>query len=1067
MVTTFQSRRAARLQRRLGELRAWRSLQEVDIPEWMASFPDGQTYRLNLGDFWPQNDLPVNFQAEAEVPLEWSGLPVTLELWLGGEGFVQLSTGFQGGLNPVHHRFPVTPSAAGGEAIDIRAEVVPKGIFGAHLPEPRIERAALVVPHEEVRALERDLTMLAEACEVLDDHEVVPMLYEAAEAALSLLAPAWPTSTEESVTRYVLGYHDGLGSGVTAVPENWRSFAVDNQRSTGPTWSLPDPPRAFESLSDAAIAAANDARALLAERVEQIKQDYPPVGRLCMTGHAHIDLAWLWPLAETRRKIRRTFWTVIDLMDRYPDFTFNQSSAQAYAWIEQDDPTLFEQIRKRVAEGRWEPVGGMWVESDANVTGGEAFVRQILYGQRYFESTFGSRHTIAWLPDVFGYSGGIPQLFQSGGLRGFFTTKLNWNEANPFPFDLFDWEGIDGSSVVAHTFLNPAQGYNGNIVPFDTAGTWRNFRGKTKHNESLFAFGWGDGAGGPTEQMLENYARIRDFPGLPRLRMGRADRFFDSLPREGLPRAVGELYLELHRGTLTTQAKVKQLNRQAEHRLFEAEVFSAIAFLDGYDYPLDDIETSWKTLLLNQFHDILPGSSISEVYVDSHQQLQEVVATAESLRDRALGFLSDTSPAACELIVANASLHPRPLAALVPASLGDLLAEVSSSGGTLTQGVDGGILISIPGKHVPGLGSVALHLPDDSILETSGVSAALSDAGFTLENELVRVVIGPDGTIHSLWDKSAQREAFADRGNQLWAYVDKPYSWDAWDLDETYARDGEEIEDVRSLGIVESGPVRASVRVERRWRGSSITQTYRLWQGSRRLDIETSIDWHERQVLLKTHMPLAVRSHQAAFETMYGAVYRPTHRNSPWDAARFEGCGHRWGDISEAGYGVAILNDAKYGYEALGSDLMLSLLRSPMYPDPLADEGTHHFTYSVYPHRGDWTEGEVVAEAFALNSPLLVTLGQERPSFLRAEGLSLGIGALKRAEDGEGLILRVYEPHGGRGTATLTFSRPWTVVPVNLLEDPIAEPAGVQGEDARVTLDFRPFEVKSVRLIAR
>jgi alpha-mannosidase len=258
MVTTFQSRRAARLQRRLGELRAWRSLQEVDIPEWMASFPDGQTYRLNLGDFWPQNDLPVNFQAEAEVPLEWSGLPVTLELWLGGEGFVQLSTGFQGGLNPVHHRFPVTPSAAGGEAIDIRAEVVPKGIFGAHLPEPRIERAALVVPHEEVRALERDLTMLAEACEVLDDHEVVPMLYEAAEAALSLLAPAWPTSTEESVTRYVLGYHDGLGSGVTAVPENWRSFAVDNQRSTGPTWSLPDPPRAFESLSDAAIAAAND-----------------------------------------------------------------------------------------------------------------------------------------------------------------------------------------------------------------------------------------------------------------------------------------------------------------------------------------------------------------------------------------------------------------------------------------------------------------------------------------------------------------------------------------------------------------------------------------------------------------------------------------------------------------------------------------------------------------------------------------------------------------------------------------------------------------------------------------
>ena len=1054
--------------RRLGELRAWRSVQEIDIPNWTARFPDGQSYQLELGDFWPENDLPVFLSAETVIPENWAGLPVMLELWLGGEGFVQLSSGFQGGLNPVHHRFPVTSAAMGGERIEIRAEVVPKGIFGSHLPEPRIERAALVVPNDDVRALERDLTMLAEACEVLDQHEVVPMLYEAAESALTALASAWPTSTEVSVTRYVLGYHNGLGSGVEAVPENWRSFAVDNQRTTGPTWSLPEPPRGFEPLSEAALTAVHEARARLAKSLERLKQDYPPVGRLCMTGHAHIDLAWLWPLAETRRKIRRTFWTVIDLMERYPDFTFNQSSAQAYAWIEEDDPALFDQIRLRVSEGRWEPIGGMWVESDANVTGGEAFVRQMLYGQRYFESTFGKRHSVVWLPDVFGYSGGMPQLMRGAGLTGFFTTKFNWNEANAFPFDLFDWEGVDGSSVVAHTFFNPAQGYNGNIVPFDTHGTWRNFRGKTKHNESLFAFGWGDGAGGPTEQMVENYARIQDFPALPRLRMGSIDEFFASLPSEGLPKAVGELYLELHRGTLTSQAKVKHLNRQGEHRLYEAEVFSAIASLDGYDYPAAELETAWKTLLLNQFHDILPGSSINEVYIDSHRQMEEVVELGECLRDRVLAFGNRPGVDPQGLIVANPGLAPRPLTVLVPTVIGEAPTALPQNEYALTQSVEDGTLVSIAGELVPGLGSVALTSGSVTGNSAEGATAVPSDAGFTLENDRIQVVIGPDGTIHSLFDKEAQRKTLADRGNQLWVYVDKPYSWDAWDLDETYAREGEEVVDIQSLGIVESGPVRASVRVERRWRGSTIVQTYRLWLDSKRLDIETEIDWHERQVLLKAHMPLAVRSHQAAFETMYGAVFRPTHRNSPWDAARFEGCAHRWGDISEAGYGVAILNDAKYGYEALSSNLMLSLLRSPLYPDPLADEGEHHFTYSVFPHIGDWSESEVVAEAFALNSPLIVSTGAPREGLVRAEGLPLGIGALKLAEDGSGLILRIYEPNGARGTARLTFSRPFSVTAVDLLEDPITEPAGVQVDsDTLLTLDFRPFEVKSFRLVAR
>lgn len=1063
MPIPYQTRRAARLARRIEELRAWRNALEVDFPNWQATYPNGERFELHIGDFWPRHDLPVLFETTQLVPESFAGMPVEVELWLGGEGFVQLSTGYRGGLNTMHHRFPALESAEGSEPISIRAEVVPKGIFGSDVPEPRIARSSLVVPHREIRALERDLTMVAEACAALSDHEVVPFLFDAAETALSELAAAWPTSTATSVSRYVRGYETGIGDAELLMRfDDQNDEAPDNRRSTRPVWSLPGT-NDLAPISEEANQAVVSARQLLAQRLDQISRDYPPVGRLCLTGHAHTDLAWLWPLAETRRKIQRTWWSVLSLMDRYPDFTFNQSSAQAYAWVEEDDPQLFAKVKERVAEGRWEPVGGSWVEPDANITGGEAFVRQLLYGQQYFEATFGSRHTAIWLPDVFGYSGGLPQLLQGAGIHGFFTIKLNWNEANQFPFDLFDWEGIDGTSVTAHTFFNPGHGYNGNIVPFDTLGTWQNFRGKTIHDESLLSFGWGDGAGGPSEKMLENYARIKSFPALPRLRMGSVEEFFSKLPEDGLPKSVGELYLELHRGTLTSQAKVKKLNREGEHRLFEAEAWSAIASLDGHDYPADQIEVAWKTLLLNQFHDILPGSSINEVYVDAHRQLGEVVETAERLRDRALTWDAAPLERDSALIVSNTALYPRPLTAHISADLAGSGLNSVAPDTVIEQPVGDGWLIAVTGVQVPGLGSVRLGAASPGA-EGASVSVTTTDAGFTLENKSTRVNIGPDGTIDQILDKEAGRNVFADRGNQLWAYVDKPYAWDAWDIDESYARDGEEIVDLQRLGIVETGPLRAAIRVERKWRNSTITQTYRLWHDSKRLDIVSEIDWHERQVLLKTHMPLAIRSHQAAFETMYGAVYRPNHRNGPWDASRFEGCGHRWGDLSETGYGVALLNDGKYGYEALGSDLMLSLLRGPLYPDPLADEGEHRFTYSVYPHNGNWSEGGVVDEAFHLNSPLLVSAnGAARPAFVEVDGLRLGIGALKRAEDGNGLILRLYEPNGARGTARLRFSLTMaTIQPVNLLEDSLEFPL-TPGREAE--LEFRPFEIKSLRLI--
>ncbi|MDQ4099636.1 MAG: alpha-mannosidase, partial [Chloroflexota bacterium] len=675
----YDKRRHQRLARWLRELRAWRNVRVAPIRDWQFDAGDGQTRSLRLGEAWPVVATPVKLTATATVPDDWAGQPVEVELWLGGEGFVRFTPGFQSGLNPFHHDFRLSGAAAGGETVQIEAEVVPKGMFGSHVHAPAIDRAHLVVPCVEVRALETDLRMLVETAAQLQEakHEAFPLLIDLVEAAYRELAPAWPTDTTVAMTRYVSGDLDG-GNTRTIGLGDYGQAAFEGTLIVSGIWHIPPPAATLPPLPEAAYPAITAARETIAEGLAEIRRRYPPVGELVLSGHAHIDLAWLWPLAETRRKVQRTFSSVLRLMEQYADFTFNQSSAQAYAWLEEDDPTLLEGVTARVAEGRWEPVGGSWAEPDCQVTGGEAFVRQLFYGQRYFQARFGVRNTVAWLPDVFGFSAGIPQLLRGAGLDKFFTTKLNWNEANTFPYDLYEWEGIDGSRVLAHSFYNPGHGYNGNIAPLDTFGTWKHFRGKRHHDQGLLAFGWGDGGGGPSEQMLEQYDRIKEFPVLPRLRMGKVEEFFAALPREGLPLYVGEQYLELHRATLTTQGLTKQLNRQAEHRLVEAEAFSTLA---GSTYPHETLDAAWKTLLLHQFHDILPGSSIHEVYEDTHPALREVVTTAAGIRDEALATLaggSSVENGAGAFAVGNVGLGPRALTVLLPEGTG----PVATSDGT-------------------------------------------------------------------------------------------------------------------------------------------------------------------------------------------------------------------------------------------------------------------------------------------------------------------------------------------------------------------------------------------------
>ncbi len=798
---------------------------------------------------------------------------------------------------------------------------------------------------------------------------------------------------------------------------------------------------------------------------------FPPRGRMALSGHAHLDLGWLWPVHETRRKGQRTLHTVLELMERHPDFTFNQSSAQLYAWMQEDDPALFAGIKARVEEGRFELVGGMWVEPDCQMSGGEALARHLLYGQAYFQREFGRACTVAWLPDTFGFTPALPQLLQQAGIPHFFTTKLNWNEETPFPYDLFHWEGLGGVRVLAHSFDNPGGGrpglgnYNGDIHPNDISKTWQNFRGKAavawgqRQASSLFTFGYGDGGGGPSTEMLDAYDLLKTFPGLPALHMARVDDFFNELPQEGLPVYVGEMYLQLHRGTLTSQARLKRLNRQAEHRLLEAEALNTLSGTAAQA----DFEALWKTVLLNQFHDILPGSSIREVYETAEPELENVMARAAEL----------TAPARQDgsWTVLNPATWNRPLSVLLPGVAGGSVHD--GSGAALpTQPVPGGLLVHAPELHVPALGGLTLTLqPGEDAAPAEarpGVRAWTEHGGAVLESAGLRAEIGAHGQVTRLYDRAAGREALGEAGLRLMVYPDLPYAWEAWDvahgLDGSGERPlGQPLAGECTVEVTEAGPLQAAVRVRHQWRGSEVVQTFVLRAGQERLDVQFEADWHERRTLLRAVCQVNARSHEVWAETAMGAHSRPTHRNTPADAAQFEISAHRWLDLSEPGYGVSLLNDGRYGHSALGDTLAVSLLRGPMWPDPGADLGRHTLTYALYPHAGDWRAAHTSRQGFDLNSPLLVQEGAraDAPAF-NLGGLPLMPSALKLAEDGSGdWVLRLYEPHGNRGEATLSLAGLKRASPVNLLESGQGELTVTGGA---VTFPVTPYQVLSLRL---
>lgn len=689
----------------------------------------------------------------------------------------------------------------------------------------------------------------------------------------------------------------------------------------------------------------------------------------------------------------------------------------------------------------------MWVEPDTNMPTGESFVRQLLYGIRYFDKLFGRerRTTVNWLPDCFGFSPAFPQLLRLAGLDSFFTHKTNWSERNKLPSDLFWWEGLDGSRVLMHTYDNPAGGYNAWIGPRAAVETWRNYQDKESNPESLLLFGWGDGGGGPTENMLQRVGQLTDFPAMPTLRYVNVAEWFSDIKNrvgEKLPVWVGEIYLEYHRGTLTTQGRTKYLHRRAERALITAETLASMAAMLG-DSIAPSLEEHWRVLLRNQFHDIIPGSSIREVYETAEGELSNVVTAGTAAQRTHLDAIAGRigkSGANRALLVVNPDLSMRPLRIVS--------SEALASG----QKVESGSVIAAD-REIPALS--AAIVVETNLKPPPGLAVGEN----FLENRFVRVDLSHDGTLKSVFDKRAGRECLAGRGNQIRAYVDKPRLFDAWDIEEDYTAQSEEIVSSGPAEIVERGPHRAALRIARKFGGSSIMQTIRLWANSPRLEFKTDVDWHDRRILLKANFPLAIRAETAIFECAHGIVRRPTHRNTPWDQAKFEVAAHRFVDFAEHGFGVALLNDGKYGHHALGNEIGISLLRSPVNPDALADEGLQSFTYALLPHAGDWLTAGVLAEAEDLNQPLLIkaiaATDEATWSAATIEGIALGLSGLKPAEDGTALILRTYEPAGARGRAKVTLPPGWEIAEeVNLLEE----------RTGPASLTFTPFQVHSWRL---
>ena len=799
---------------------------------------------------------------------------------------------------------------------------------------------------------------------------------------------------------------------------------------------------------------------------------YQDVIATCI-GHTHIDVAWWWTVAQTREKTGRSFATVLKLMEEYPNYKFMSSQPQLYAFLKERYPELYEKAKERIREGRWEPEGGMWVEADCNLTSGESLVRQFMHGKRFFKEEFGVDNRILWLPDVFGYSGALPQIMKKCGIDYFMTTKLAWNQFNKIPYDTMRWRGIDGSEVLTHliTTLGVNQPikdffttYNGMLHPDAIMGGWMRYQNKDINNDILVSYGYGDGGGGPTREMLETSIRMeKGVKGIPKVRQAFARTYFDELKERvsdnnRLPVWEGELYFEYHRGTLTSMARNKRSNRKSELGLMDLELLSVLA-APGVAYPQEELDAMWKVVLLNQFHDILPGSSIHEVYEVTKEEYARLAGQLAAMTAERRKAVAGSGEA---VTVFNTTGQARNDIVNLGSLQGSVLMDSDGEVYPIQKTKDGSIAFV---RGLPSKGYRSFTVSD--------TASAVERTPFTLvgerqlETPFYTVVIDGQGMFTSLYDKENDREVLqqGQRANLLRMYEDKPIYFDNWDIDIFYTEKYWDVDSVERMEWTEIGAVRAVLEITRKASQSTIWQKVIFYADSRRIDFETRVDWKEHQTLLKVHFPVAVHTDEATFDVQFGNLTRKTHQNTSWDVARFESCGQKWMDLSEGHYGVSLLNDCKYGHSVKDSNMALTLIKSGTEPNPMTDQEEHVFTYAIYPHAEGWRAAGTVAEAYKLNQPLLVqtqTEEKEDYSFASVAHDNVIIETVKKAEDGNGTVIRMYESENALTKTKLTVNTNFNKAYIcNLLEETECE-ADVAGREIEVVL--KPYEVVTVKV---
>lgn len=853
----------------------------------------------------------------------------------------------------------------------------------------------------------------------------------------------------------------------------------------------------------------NDAQAKLATLKPWLQQF-----KIHAVGNSHIDMAWLWPWTETVEVVRNTFQSVLDLMREYPDFKFTMSSARTYEWIEEKYPDMFKQIQGRIREGRWEVIGGMWVEPDLNMPDGESLTRQILVGKRYFQSRFGIDVKIGWNPDSFGYNAQLPQIYKKSGMDYFVTQKLLWaHEFTTFPYKLFWWQAPDGSRLLTYFPRDYAGGIEGPSMAKDLSIWAPSIYGSrlddsplsnsspsnsssSELRETMHLYGIGDHGGGPTRLMLDS-AKVLVSPATvyPRFEFGTAAGFFDDLekklPRLNVPTWNGELYFQYHRGVFTTQAETKQRIRRTEETLLNAEKFASLALLDGRRYPQEDMNLAWRRLLFDDFHDIMPGSGIGVNYLDARNNLRDVGLAGNEVIDDSLEEIAariNTEGDGVPVVVFNSLSWARREVVELEAQL-PVPAESISVTDAAGKPVESQLIGIDSHTHrarfllladIPALGYKTYFVR--GVASAAPLHTGLKATADSLENEYLRVKIDSrTGCMTSLFDKRNNQEALAPSetetggpgdkicGNLLQTFVDKPQRWDAWNIDADFEKKHWDLDTTDNVKLVENGPLRAIIRIKKHFRNSTFIQDVTLYPSSPRVDVNMQVEWHEKHILLKVAFPVSAHSQKAAFEIPYGSVERPTTRNTPAEQAQFEVPAIRWADISDEKHGFSLLNNCKYGYDAKGNVLRLSLLRSPEWPDPHADEGHHEFTYSLYPHAGTWREALTVRQGYNLNYKLLSRQTDKHQGALPAEHAfvevkpdNVVLTAVKKAEGDDDLIFRFYE-WAGRDTDVKIKLPPGarTAQDADLMERPTAElpfQAGV------VTVHAKPYEIKTVKV---